>query len=117
MFYYPPGITRGPGARNAPDPGDSVPMRSFASDEWAEVRSRGKNAFLLRYGFLGRGLPLGLVIAVAVESLRGGSLPDSLTGAPFLSLLAFCIAVMTATGCLNANFNWNRHERLHAGKR
>jgi hypothetical protein len=89
-------------------------MRSWQAEEWREVRAKGKGPFLLRYGFLGRGLPLGVVVAIAVESLRGGPMPDALTSVSFLALLFFCIAVMTASGCFSANVNWNLHERRYA---
>lgn len=90
-------------------------MRTWQADEWREVREKGRGAFLFRYGFLGRGLPLGVVAAIAIESARGGPIPEALTGTPFLALLFFCVAVMTASGCFAAHFNWNLHERRHAG--
>lgn len=103
-----------PGARRICDPGDPVRVRTWQADEWREVRTKGKGAFLFRYGFLGRGLPLGLVAAIAIESVRGSPLPDALTTAPFFALLFFCVSVMTASGCFAAHFNWNLHERRHA---
>ncbi|MEN8161174.1 MAG: hypothetical protein ABFS41_13970 [Myxococcota bacterium] len=90
-------------------------MRSWQAEEWREVRDKGKGAFLLRYGFLGRGLPLGVVIAIAIESALGSPMPDALTSEAFLARLFFCIAVMTASGCFSAHVNWNLHERRHAG--
>ena len=89
-------------------------MRSWQAEEWREVRTKGKGIFLLRYGFLGRGLPLGVVAAVAIESALGSPLPDALTSTPFFARLFFCVSVMTASGCFAAHFNWNLHERRHA---
>jgi hypothetical protein len=88
-------------------------VRSWQAEEWGAVRAKGRGAFLFRYGFLGRGLPLGTVAAIAIESVRGGPLPDALTTTPFFTLLFFCVAVMTASGCFAAHFNWNLHERRY----
>ena len=78
------------------------------------MRAKGKANFLFRYGFLGRGLPLGAVAALAIEAALGSPFPDALTSGPFLARLAFCVAVMTLSGCVAATFNWNLHERRHA---
>jgi hypothetical protein len=89
-------------------------MRAWRAEQWQEVRTRGKRDFLFRYGFLGRGLPLGALAAVAIEAALGSSFPDALLAAPFIARLAFCVAVMTVSGCVAANFNWNLHEKRHA---
>jgi hypothetical protein len=89
-------------------------VRVWRADEWQKVRAKGKGSFLLRYGFLGRGLPLGVVAALAIEGALGSPFPDALGSGPFLARLAFCIGVMTASGCVAANFNWNLHEKRHA---
>jgi len=89
-------------------------VRVFRAEQWQEVRAKGKRAFLFRYGFLGRGLPLGAVAALAIEAALGGRFPDAFGSPGFLARLAFCIAVMTLSGCVAANFNWNLHERRHA---
>ena len=86
-------------------------MRSFAPAEWAHVRARGKRAFLIRYGIVGRGLPLGILIAIAIEASLGGSLPGAFVKPEFLGRLLLCIGVFSATGCLNANVSWNENER------
>ena len=91
-------------------------MRTWQAEEWREVRAKGKRAFLIRYGFLGRGLPLGVVIAIAIESALGSPMPDALTSSPFLARLFFSVAVMTASGCFSAHFNWNLHERRYAAQ-
>jgi len=90
------------------------PMRAWRAEEWLEVRTRGKPDFLFRYGFLGRGLPLGALAAVAIEGALGSPFPDALTSASFLARLAACVAVMTASGCIAANFNWKLHEKRYA---
>jgi hypothetical protein len=89
-------------------------VRVWRADEWPKVRAKGKANFLFRYGFLGRGLPLGVVAALAIEAALGSRFPDALSSAPFLARLAFCVAVMTLSGCVAATFNWNLHERRHA---
>jgi hypothetical protein len=89
-------------------------VRVWRADQWQQVRAKGKGSFLFRYGFLGRGLPLGAVAAIAIEGALGSPFPDALTSAPFLARLAFCVAVMTVSGCVAASFNWNLHEKRHA---
>jgi hypothetical protein len=89
-------------------------MKVFRPDEWPAVRAKGKPAFLLRYGVLGRGLPLGVVVALVIEASLGGVFPAALTSPDFLGRLALCVGVFSATGCLNANINWNAHERRAA---
>jgi hypothetical protein len=91
-------------------------MRVWRADEWAGVRARGKRSFLFRYGFLGRGLPLGVLLAVAIEAALGSPFPDALRSAPFLTRLLACIAVFTASGCVRASFQWNLYERRYAGQ-
>jgi hypothetical protein len=91
-------------------------MRIWRADEWPSVRARGKAAFLFRYGFLERGLPLGALVAVAIEAALGSPWPDALWSAPFLLRLVGFIAVFSASGCLRANFQWNLYERRYAGR-
>lgn len=89
-------------------------MRSYAAEDWARVRAKGRGAYLLRNGFLGRGLPLGAVMAVAVEAMRGGTFPEALATPRFYLLLLFTVAVFTVSGCIAAWASWNLHERRHA---
>jgi len=88
-------------------------MRAWRAEQWQEVRARGKRDFLFRYGFLGRGLPLGALAAVAIEGALGRPFPDALLSTSFLVRLVFCVAVMTVSGCVAASFNWNLHEKRH----
>jgi len=89
-------------------------VRVWRAEQWQEVRSKGKGSFLFRYGFLGRGLPVGALAAVGIEGALGSPLPDALASAAFLTRLVFCVAVMTTSGCIAANVNWNVHEKRHA---
>jgi len=91
-------------------------VRRYSREEWEKVRSRGRKAFLLRAGFLGRGLPMGLLTAVAIQVYLGLPLPDSLWSAPFLERLALAVGVFTASGCVAAHSNWSLHERLYQGR-
>jgi hypothetical protein len=91
-------------------------MRSWTAAEWPAVRARGKNAFLLRYGFLRRGLPLGVVVALAIEAGLGGQFPDALSSPLFLLRLALSVAVFTLSGCISASFTWSVQERRFAGR-
>jgi hypothetical protein len=91
-------------------------MRAWRPEEWPSVRARGKTNFLLRYGFLGRGLPLGVLVAIAIEAALGSPWPDALTSAPFVTRLLALVAVFTASGCMRANFQWNLYEKRYAGR-
>jgi hypothetical protein len=91
-------------------------MRSWSADEWPAVRARGKNDFLLRYGFLRRGLPLGVVVALAIEGGLGSEFPDALSSTRFLLRLVLSVAVLTLSGCISASFTWNVQERRFAGR-
>jgi hypothetical protein len=91
-------------------------MRVWRADEWPSVRARGKTNFLIRHGFLGRGLPLGALVAVALEAALGSPWPDALWSGPFLGRFVALVAVFTASGCMRANFQWNLYERRYAGR-
>ncbi len=91
-------------------------MRTYNADEWQSVREAGKGAFLLKHGFLGRGLPLGLVMGVALEGLVGsGDFQAAVQGFEFWGRTLFAVAVFTASGCISSLANWSVHERRHAG--
>jgi len=93
-------------------------VRSFDAAEWKRVREAGRFRFLLRYGFLGRGLPLGVLTALAVslynadEASRG----QLLQSPSFYVMVLFCVAVFTASGALAANANWVLHERRYGAQ-
>lgn len=91
-------------------------MRAYREEEWSRIRERGKPAFLIRHGFLGRGLPLGLIVALAIEATVGGSFPESLREPGFWGRLLFAVAVFTTSGCVTAHFHWRLHERRHGAE-
>jgi hypothetical protein len=84
-------------------------------EEWAPLAARGKPWFLLRYGVLGRGLPLALICAVAIELSLGGRFPEALRDASFLGRFALAFAVFSASGCLTAHVTWNLYARRFGG--
>ena len=79
-----------------------------------EVREAGKTPFLLRYGLLGRGIPLGVITSLAISVYQGNDFPDLLQSLDYYGLLAFCVSVFTLSGSFAANANWMVHERRHA---
>jgi hypothetical protein len=84
-------------------------VRSAA--EWAPVRAAGKQWFLLRYGVLGRGLPLALLTASAIQ-LALGTPPDQwLRTRDFFVRLGLAFIVFSLSGSLTANATWNLYER------
>ena len=88
-------------------------MRNYSAEQWKEVRERGKPVFLFRTGFLGRGLPFGVLVAIVVELMRGGVFPDALQDTGFLLRSVLAVAVFTLSGSLGAQANWSVHERRH----
>jgi hypothetical protein len=80
-------------------------------EEWTAIRAHGRRWFLIRYGVIGRGLPLALLCALAIEVSIGGSFPELLRSQAFLGRLALAFAVFSASGCLTANATWNLYER------
>lgn len=79
--------------------------------EWERMRAQGRTRFVLLSGVLGRGLPLGLVVAVAIQILTGEPLPESLLGAGFLARALLAVAVFSVSGCLSAYTTWRLHQR------
>ena len=89
-------------------------MQTFDEKEWAQVREGGKMPFLLRHGFLGRGLPLGVITSIAITAYNGSGFPEMLQSLEYYGMLVFCVAVFTTSGAIAANANWTVHERRHA---
>ena len=61
------------------------------------------------HGFLGRGLPLGVLVAVVIELALGHAFPEALRAPVFWVRLAALVALFTATGCLRAQVTWNAY--------
>jgi hypothetical protein len=80
-------------------------------EEWAPLRERGRRWFLVRYGVIGRGLPLALICALAIEVSLGSPFPEALRSQAFLGRLALAFAVFSLSGCITANATWNLYER------
>ncbi len=80
-------------------------------EEWLPIRARGKRWFLLRYGVLGRGLPLAALCALAIEYSLRNRFPGERGPLDFLQLFVLALAVFSATGCLTAHTTWNLYER------
>jgi alkylation response protein AidB-like acyl-CoA dehydrogenase len=88
-------------------------VRSYDEAQWKRMRESGRGAFMLKQGFFGRGLPMGMLTSVVVEIARGGVLPDALFTMHFFGLLVLAVAVFTLSGSLAARANWAIHERRH----
>lgn len=86
-------------------------MQTWRPDEWAKERARGKRDFLLRYGFLRRGLPFGVLVALVIEAALGSTFPDAFRSPLFLVRGVAFIALFTLTGCMRAHVTWNAHEK------
>jgi hypothetical protein len=86
-------------------------MRNWQAGEWASVRARGKTNFLVRYGFLQRGLPFGVLIAVVIELALGSAFPEALRSPVFLFRLVALVALFSLSGCMRASVTWNAYEK------
>jgi hypothetical protein len=86
-------------------------MRLHSKEDWAKIRTQGRGQYLIRYGVAGRGLPMGIVVALLIELWDpSGAMPDALLEARFLGGLLLAVAVFSASGCISALANWRVHE-------
>jgi hypothetical protein len=79
--------------------------------EWQAVRATGKQWFLLRYGVLQRGLPLGIICTAAIQFAMGTRPNEWLETDGFLLRLAMLCALFSVSGSITANATWNLYER------
>lgn len=87
-------------------------MRLHSEEDWAKIRALGRGQYLLRYGVIGRGVPMGILVALLIELLSpSGAMPDALLEARFLGRLLLAVAVFSVSGCISALANWRVHER------
>ncbi len=86
-------------------------MALVSAQDWPRIRAAGRGRFLFTRGVLGRGVPMALVVAVGIELMVGGPLPDSLLGSEFLGRLALALLVFGIGGALNAQMQWKLAER------
>jgi hypothetical protein len=91
-------------------------MRIHGSEEWAEVYAQGQRRYLLRHGVIGRGIPMGCVVALLIEAVLGHPLPDALLEPPFLRNLLLAVGVFSVSGSLSALANWRVHQRRFGGE-
>jgi hypothetical protein len=83
----------------------------FRGRAWEEVRARGLRAFVLRYGVLQRGVPLGVFVAVLLEIGLGHPLPDAFWTPAFAGRLLLGVVVFSLSGSISARMIWNATER------
>lgn len=87
-------------------------MRIHGREEWAKLEAEGRGRYLLRYGVIRRGLPMGIAVALLIEALSpSGEMPGALSEPTFLGRLLLAVAVFSASGCISAFANWRVHER------
>jgi hypothetical protein len=93
-------------------------MRIHGEEEWAKLEAEGKGRYLLRYGVIGRGVPMGIVVALLIELWDpSGEMPGALLEPRFLARLLLAVTVFAASGCLSSLANWRVHARRFGGKR
>jgi hypothetical protein len=86
-------------------------MRLRQREEWEQIRSRGRARFVFVSGVVGRGLPVGLAISLAIEIVTGEPIPESLASWRFAGRTLLAVAVFSISGCLTAHAAWRVHER------
>jgi len=92
-------------------------MRTYGREDWLRIRASGRGRYLFRYGVVGRGIPMGIVVALLIELLNPtGTMPEALLGTRFLGRLLLAVAVFAASGCVSALANWRMHERRFGEK-
>ena len=88
-------------------------MRTHSREDWTKVHAEGKRRYLLRYGVIGRGIPMGCVVALLIEVVLGHQLPGALLEPPFLQNLLLAVGVFSASGSLSALASWGIHQRRY----
>jgi hypothetical protein len=84
--------------------------------EWEALRTAGKRWYLVRYGVLGRGLPLAVLCAVAIQLALGTPPPNEwLRSQDFLIRLGLFALLFSFTGVMTANATWKLNERRFGG--
>jgi hypothetical protein len=79
--------------------------------EWQPVRAAGKRWFLIRYGVIGRGLPLAVVCAAGIQFALGTRPNEWLRTDAFWLRLVLLIVIFSLSGLVTANATWNLYER------
>lgn len=83
-------------------------------EDWEAIKDRGKRRYILTNGILGRGLPMGVIVALAVEIALGNPLPESLGSPSFLGRAVLASVIFSLGGCATAYANWSSLERRFA---
>ena len=90
-------------------------MAITSAEEWQAVRDKGLSNFVLRTGVLGRGLPLGVVVAVCIEVVIGHPIPEALATWGFVGRLLMAVGVFSISGSISARAYWRSYERRFGG--
>jgi hypothetical protein len=80
-------------------------------EEWERVRAAGQRRFLIRCGVIGRGLPMALLCALAIEISLGHPFPEALWSPPFLGRLVLAFAFFGLGGAFTTLMTWRLYER------
>ena len=81
------------------------------SEEWDRIRAAGQRRFLIRYGVIGRGVPMALLCALAVEISLGNPFPEALWSPLFLGRLVLAFAFFGLGGAFTTLMTWRLYER------
>ena len=91
-------------------------MQLSSREEWDRVRARGRTRYLVLVGVVRRGLPMGVLVAFAVEVLTGRPVPDSLLSPRFVLTVLAGVALFSLSGCIRAAAQWRLAERRFGGR-
>jgi hypothetical protein len=90
-------------------------VRISSREDWDRVRAGGRTRYLILAGVVQRGLPMGVVVALAVEVLTGRPVPDSLASVRFVLTLLAGTSLFSLSGCIRAAAQWRLAERRFGG--
>ena len=90
-------------------------MSLSTREQWERARAGGRTRYLWLAGAVQRGLPMGVVVALAAEVVTERELPGSLLSLRFAFTLVAGVALFSLSGCIRAATQWRLAERRFGG--
>lgn len=89
------------------------PIATRSREEWRKAQEQGLGRFMA-FGALRRGIPMALMVLLALELFEGGSFDRArLLSAAFVERVFFVFGVFLAGGALSAFARWKSFEALY----
>ncbi len=92
-------------------------MALSTREQWERARAGGRTRYLWLAGVAQRGLPMGVVVAVAAEVLTDRAIPESFLSLRFAFTLVAGVTLFSLSGCIRAATQWRLAERRFGGTR